>query len=90
MYDCWKDLRSRVANAIASGESRRSIAARFALAPSTVIKWSKRLRETGSVTPAKFGGHLRCRLEAHRDYISSQVEEVPHLTLHRLMRTATR
>jgi len=79
-----EDLRSRVANAIRSGESSRSIAARFGLAPSTVIKWSKRLRETGSVAPAKFGGHLRCRLEAHRDFVCRQVEEVPHLTLHRL------
>jgi len=78
------DLRSRVAEAIRSGASSRSIAARFDLAPSTVIKWAKRLRETGSVAPAKFGGHLTCRLEAHRDFVHRQVEEVPHLTLHRL------
>ena len=78
------DLRRRVAHALAAGESSRLIADRFDLAPSTVIKWAKRLRETGSVAPAKFGGHLRCRLEAHRDFIHRQVEEVPHLTLHRL------
>ncbi len=78
------DLRWRVAKAIRSGESSRSIAERFDLAPSTVIKWAKRLRETGSVAPAKFGGHLRRRLEAHPDYVRRQVEEVPHLTLHRL------
>src|SRR5690606_35609540 len=68
-------LRSRVANAIASGESSSSIAARLCLAPSTVIKWSKRLRETGSVATAKFGGNLRCRLEARRDYVRHQVEK---------------
>lgn len=78
------DLRSRVARAILSGDSSRSIAQRFGLAPSTVIKWAKRLRETGSAAPAKFGGHLKCRLEAHRDYVRSRVAEVPHLTLHRL------
>lgn len=79
-----EDLRTRVAEAIAAGNSCRSIAERFELAPSTVVKWAKRLRETGSVTPAKFGGHLKCRLEAHRDFVHSQVQAVPHLTLHGL------
>ena len=78
------DLRLRVACAIEEGGTCRAIANRFGLAPSTVVKWSKRLRETGSVEPAKFGGHLRCRLEAHRAFIVSQVDEIPHLTLHGL------
>ena len=78
------DLQMRVGGAISSGESSRSIAERFGLAPSTVIKWAKRLRETGSVAPAKFGGHMTCRLDAHRDFVCSQVEAVPHLTLHGL------
>lgn len=78
------DLRARVADAIAKGDSCRAISDRFSLAPSTVIKWAKRLRETGSVAPAKFGGHLKCRLDAHRDFICEQVEAVPHLTLHGL------
>ena len=79
-----EDLRTQVASAISPGERSRSIAERFDLAPSAVIKWAKRLRETGSIAPAKFGGHLRCRLEAHREFLRRQVEEVPHLTLHRL------
>ena len=79
-----QDLRLRVAAALATGESSRSIADRFSLAPSTVIKWAKRLRETGSVAPAKFGGHLRCRLDAHRNFVLAQVETSPHLTLHGL------
>jgi transposase len=78
------DLRTRVADAIAAGGSSRSIAERFGLAPSTVIKWAKRLRETGSVAPAKFGGHLQCRLDPHRDFVRGQVKAVPHLTLHGL------
>lgn len=49
-----------------------------------MVKWSKRLKETGSSAPAKFGGHKRCRLEPHRDFVLAQVEEVPHLTLHKL------
>jgi transposase len=78
------DLRARVASAILAGESSRTIADRFEIAPSTVVKWSKRLRETGSVAPAKFGGHRTCSLKAHRAFILDQIEEVPHLTLHGL------
>jgi transposase len=75
------DLRTRVAKAIASGET---IAAQYELAPSTVVKWSKRLTEAGSAEPAKFDGHKRCSLEPHRDFVLAQIEEVPHLTLHKL------
>ena len=78
------DLRSRVAAAIAGGETCRGIAERFDIAPSTVVKWGKRVRETGSPAPAKFGGHRRCSLDRHRAFVLEQIEEVPHLTLHRL------
>jgi transposase len=78
------DLRGRVARAIASGESCREIAAQYEIAPSTVVKWSKRLRETGSAAPAKFGGHRKCSLEPHRDFVLARIEEIPHLTLHKL------
>ncbi|WP_366935726.1 transposase [Hyphomicrobium sp.] len=78
------DLRKRVAKTIAAGETCRVIAAQYEVAPSTVVKWSKRLKETGSPAPAKFGGHKKCSLEPHRDFVLAQVEEVPHLTLHKL------
>jgi putative transposase len=78
------DLRRRVAKAIASGETCRAIAARYELAPSTVVKWGKRVKETGSPAPAKFGGYKKRSLEAHRTFVLSQVEAVPHLTLHKL------
>ena len=78
------DLRRRVAVAIGQGETCRSIAGRFSIAPSTVVKWSKRVRETGSAAPAKFGGHKTCSLAPHRTFVLAQIEKVPHLTLHRL------
>jgi transposase len=78
------DLRQRVARAIAAGDSCRAIAEQYEIAPSTVVKWSKRVRETGSVAPAKFGGHRPCTLEPHRDFVLAQLEEVPHVTLHKL------
>jgi transposase len=78
------DLRTRVAAALANGETCRSIAERFDIAPSTVVKWSKRVRETGSPAPAKFGGYRTFTLVPHRAFILAQIEKVPHLTLHRL------
>jgi transposase len=78
------DLRTRVVAAVADGESCRSIAERFEIAPSTVVKRAKRVRETGSPAPAKFGGHRSSSLAPHRAFVLAQVEKVPHLTLHRL------
>ncbi len=78
------DLRTRDAAAIAEGETCRSIAERFDIAPSTVVKWSKRVRETGSPAPAEFGGYRTCILEPHRAFILDEINKVPHLTLHGL------
>ena len=78
------DLRIRAAAALDGGETCRGIVARFDIAPSTVVKWSKRVRQTGSPAPAKFGGHRKCSLQAHRDFVLGQIKDVPHLTLHRL------
>jgi len=78
------DLRERVVYAVGSGESCRSVAARFGVAVSTVVKWSQRYRRTGSVAPGKVGGHRRPVLEPHRAFIVERLGQEPHLTLHRL------
>ena len=52
------DLRERaVAAVLQEGLSRHESAARFGVAPSTVINWVRRFRETGSVAPGQMGGH---------------------------------
>lgn len=78
------DLRERVVAAVEGGESCRSVAARFAVAVSSVVKWSQRQRRTGSVAPGKIGGHRKPILGPHRAFIVEQLERTPHLTLHRL------
>lgn len=78
------DLRERVVAAVDGGESCRSVAARFGVAASTVVKWSQRYRATGSVAPGKVGGHRKPVLNAHRAFIGKRIEQVPHLTLHKL------
>jgi len=78
------DLRERVVAAVGAGESCRSVAARFGVAASTVVKWSQRYRATGSVAPGKVGGHRKPVLNAHRAFIRKRIDQTPHLTLHRL------
>jgi putative transposase len=75
------DLRERVVAAMQSGESCRHVAARFGVAPSSVVKWTHRARRTGSVSPAKMGGHRRPLLEPHQDWLLEQVRSCPHVTL---------
>jgi transposase len=78
------DLRERVVAAVLAGETCRSVAARFGVAVSSVVKWSQRHRATGSVAPGKMGGHRKRVLEPHRAFILERIAQTPHLTLHRL------
>ena len=78
------DLRERVVAAVLAGGTCRSVAARFGVAVSSVVKWSQRHRATGSVSPGKMGGHRRRVLEPHRAFILERIAQTPHLTLHRL------
>lgn len=78
------DLRERVVAAAAAGESCRSVAERFGVAVSSVVKWSQRRRATGSVAPAQMGGYRKRTLEPHRDFIVERIAQTPHLTLHGL------
>lgn len=78
------DLRGRVVAAVLGGESCRSVASRFGVAVSSVVKWSQRYRATGSVAPAKMGGHRKRILEPHRAFIHERLNQNPQLTLHGL------
>lgn len=78
------DLRERVVSAVGTGESCRSVANRFGVAVSSVVKWSQRLRATGSVAPGKVGGHRKRVLEPHRAFIAERIAQTSHLTLHGL------
>ncbi len=78
------DLRERVVAAVLAGEARRTVAKRFGISVSSVIKWHHRYRDTGSVAPAKMGGHRKIILAAHRDFIVAAIKTTPHLTVRRL------
>ena len=71
------DLRERAVAAVEKGEmSRRRAAAQFGLGISTVIRWTRRLRETGSVAPSKIGGYKRRAIAGeHRAWLLARVKE---------------
>lgn len=68
------DLRSRAMARLAAGESVRAVAAALSVAPSSVVKWSLRLRRTGSVAPGKIGGHVRPKIAGeHRAWLIGRI-----------------
>ncbi len=72
------DLRERVVDRHEAGASIRAVASQFGVAPSTVSKWTRLRRQTGSVRPAKVGGYRRRLLEPHRELIHALVTESPN------------
>lgn len=50
------DLRERAMSRKSAGQTNREIAAALRISPSCVSKWTKRQRETGSLSPAQMGG----------------------------------
>jgi len=71
------DLRERVVAAVErDGLSRRRAAARFGVGVSTVIKWVRRFRETGSVAPGKMGGYRPKKIAGeYRDWLVRRCRE---------------
>lgn len=76
------DLRERAMARLEAGESTWAVARALGIAPSTVVKWSHRKRDTGSVAPAKMGGNNPPVLkEKDRAYIRSRLAAEPHTPL---------
>ena len=69
------DLRERAMARLAQGESVRQVAAALDVAPSSVVKWSQRLRETGSCAPGKIGGHVPPKIRgAHETWLQARIK----------------
>src|SRR5450759_3382558 len=75
------DLREREVAAIEAGHTRVKVAELYNMALSTVGGIIKRKRETGSVSPDKFGGYKTFTLEPHTDRVKELVAEQPDRTL---------
>ncbi len=70
------DLRERAMARLAAGESVRQVASALDVAPSSVVKWSQRLRATGSCAPAGTGGHPpRKIVGAHEAWLLQRITD---------------
>lgn len=78
---CSNDLRERVVRAVEAGQSCRSAALRFGVAPSSAIKWMARWRERGDVSPRSSRGRRRSPLHRHRQWLLELVAAEPDVTL---------
>ncbi|WP_439562824.1 helix-turn-helix domain-containing protein, partial [Roseinatronobacter sp.] len=69
------DLRERAMARLEKGESVRRVAEALDVAPSSVVKWSQRLRATGSCAPAGTGGHPPRKIAgAHEAWILERIK----------------
>jgi transposase len=80
------DLRERILNAVDNHEgSRRSLAARFCVNPSTITRLLQLRRQTGSLDPRPHGGGVAPTLDHEAlERLRKLVEETPDATLESL------
>ena len=76
-----QDLRDRIVRAVEGGSSIRQAAQRFAVSPSAAVNLMRRVRESGSTAPARFGGHRRPILDEHEVLIRSFLDAKPDMML---------
>jgi transposase len=79
------DLRERVAAAVLAGGSCREIAALFRVSVSSAVKWSQRLRVTGTAAARPMGGRRPQSLAAHREWLMKRLAGTPDVTLRALV-----
>ena len=79
------DIRKRMAKAVTAGASRNSVAKRFDVAASTVIKLMQHAKATGSLAPKKMGGYRKYKLAAHDAVVRELLLATPDATLDELV-----
>lgn len=75
------DLRERVVARVIAGEPVRAVSATFGVSVASVVKWSQRMRRTGSVAPDRMGSRRPKLLEPHRDWLLARMNEGRRFTL---------
>jgi transposase len=75
------DLRERVVARVVAGDRVRAVAATFGVSVASVVKWSQRLRRTGSVVPDKMGFRRPKLLAPHRDWLLARMNDGRRFTL---------
>ena len=62
----------------------RAASAAFDVSVASVVKWTQRVRASGSAAAKPMGGKRPFLLEAERDWLLARLDEKPDLTLHAL------
>ncbi len=76
-----KDLRLKTLAAIDRGIPRKEVSKLFGLSRSTIKRWLKRRHHTGGVETMKIPGRPSLKGRALREWLPSQLESNPDLTL---------
>jgi transposase len=76
-----EDLRVRVVGAAQDGATIPETAEQLGVSISSVVRFRRLYRETGSVRPAKFGGYKGYALAAHEELVRQLVAQQPDITL---------
>src|SRR5258705_10945274 len=78
------DLRRRAIETISDGATIPEAAEQCGISISSMVRFLKLHRETGSVSPAKFGGHKDFALAVHEELVRQLVADQPDITLEEL------
>jgi transposase len=78
------DLRERVAKFVASGRTVREAAELFRVSVSSVVRWSQRLRGTGSAASRPRIGRPGRLLASEQSWLLGRLAEQPDLTVRAL------
>jgi transposase len=79
------DLRERVAASVVGGRSVRETARLFGVSVASAVRWSQRLRSTGSAGSRPMGRQQERSLAGERAWLLGRLETTPDVTLRSLV-----
>ena len=80
------DLRERAVALVEGGQSRHQVARLFKVGVSSVIRWCRRQRATGTCAAKPMGGRRRAVLLGERNWLLARLSAAPDLTVRGLQR----
>jgi transposase len=80
-----QDLRLRVMDAVRSGMTYEEVTRRFRVSNSSILRWVRRLRESGSYAALPMGGKKPFVLAEQREWLLQRLAAKPDLTLRELL-----
>jgi transposase len=80
-----QDLRLRVMDAVRNGVAYQEVTRLYRVSNSTILRWVRRLRESGSYAALPMGGKKPFVLADERDWLLGRLAAEPDLTLRELL-----